>query len=150
MHEEKFEEFRGDFSLLIESGFIAVKQLDEIGAVRIFTAAQALNPTSTAPKIGMGFIALNKMQIKEATGIFEEVVALEPENSLAQTFLAICLLLTKGKHKKGEKLIQDILAKETDPTVRNLANVSLHWSQKELAKKRSTSPFFINQKEETD
>ena len=30
-------------------------------------------PPSTAPKIGMGFIALNKLEIKEATKIFEDV-----------------------------------------------------------------------------
>src|SRR5262245_26188170 len=107
MNEEKFDEFREDFSLLIESGFVAVKQLDEVSAVRIFDAAQALKPQHVATKIGMGFIALNKMQIKEATKIFEEVVAVEPEHDLAQTFLAMCFLLTKGKHKKGEKSIQE-------------------------------------------
>ena len=60
---------------------------------RIFEAAQLLNPQSTAPQIGLGYIALNKLQMKEACLIFESIVELEPENQLAQTFLGICYLL---------------------------------------------------------
>lgn len=144
MNEEKFEEFKKDYSLLIESGFVAVKQLDEIGAIRIFTATQALSPKNTAPKIGMGFIALNKMQIKEATKIYEEVVAVEPENHLAQAFLAICFLVTKGKLKKGQKLMQETLEKSDDPTIKNLAVLALEWAIRDLSK--PSSPYF--QKEE--
>lgn len=147
MNEEKFDEFREDFSLLIEAGFIAVKQLDEISATRIFWAAQALSVKNTAPKIGIGFISLNKLEIKEATRIYESVVEQEPENHLAQIFLGICFLLTKGKQKKGEKLIQETMAKTSDPTVKNLGAVSLQWSEKDLSKK-TKAPFFANQKDE--
>src|ERR1700722_4742645 len=120
MSEDKLEEFKEDFALLIEAGFIAVKQLDETSASRIFHAAQAINPDSRAPQIGLGYIALNKLEVKEATKIFEEVVNKEPENYLAQTFLGICFLLTKPKRKKGEKLIQDAIEKSSDPTVKSL------------------------------
>lgn len=146
MNEEKFEEFKEDFALLIEAGFVAVKQLDEISATRIFNAAQCLSPKNTAPKIGMGFIALNKLEIKEATRIYESIVEVEPDNHLAQTFLAMCFLLTKGKRKKGEKLIQETMAKTTDPTIKNLGTISLEWSEKDLSKK-SKAPFFAGQKE---
>jgi Tfp pilus assembly protein PilF len=104
MTKQKIEDFKEDFSLLIEAGFIAVKQLDEISATRIFHAAQEINPDSTAPQIGLGYIALNKLEVKHATKIFEEVAQKEPENYLAQTFLGICFLLTKAKRKKGKKL----------------------------------------------
>lgn len=146
MNEEKFDEFKEDFSLLIESGFVAVKQLDEIGAIRIFAAAQCLSPLNTAPKIGLGFIAMNKLEIKEATSIFEAVVKQEPDNHLAQTFYAMCFLLTKGKQKKGEKLIREIMEKTTDPAIKNLGAISLEWSEKDLSKK-SKAPFFAGQKE---
>lgn len=148
MNEEKFEDFKEDFSLLIEAGFVAVKQLDEISATRIFYAAQGLSPNSTAPKIGMGFIALNKLEIKEATKIFEHVTGIEPDNHLALTFLGICFLLTKGKRKKGEKIIHETMEKTTDPAVKNLGAVSLEWSEKELSKK--TNPFLASQKEPED
>lgn len=136
------QEFKEDFSLLIEAGFIAVKQLDETSAIRIFNAAQAISPNNTAPQIGMGYIALNKLDVKEAAKIFEEVVKKEPENYLAQTFLGICCLLNKPKRKRGEKLIRDAMGKTTDPTVKNLGEVSLEWAEKDL--KKELAPFFAN------
>ena len=144
MDEEKISGFKEDFSLLIEAGFVAVKQLDEISATRIFEAAQALNPSSTAPKIGIGYIALNKLEIKKATQIFEEIVEKEPDNYLAQTFLGICFLLTKGDVQKGKTLIQEAMQKTTDPTIKNLGAVTIEWADKDLSKKGKL-PFFANQ-----
>lgn len=144
MDKENMQEFKEDFSLLIEAGFVAVKQLDETSATRIFQAAQALSPHSTAPQIGLGYIALNKLEVKEATRIFESVVQKEPDNHLAQTFLGMCFLLTREKRKKGEKLIKEIMEKTHDPTIKNLGAISLEWSEKDLSKK-SLSPFFGSQ-----
>jgi len=119
MEENKLDDFKNDFSLLIEAGFVAVKQLDETSATRIFQAAQTVNPQSSTPQLGLGYIALNKLEVKTATKIFEEIVQKEPENHLAQAFLAICFLLTKSKRNIGEKMvkilfkIQPILPSET-------------------------------------
>lgn len=143
---EEMSAFKEDFSLLIEAGFVAVKQLDEISAARIFNAAQVISPDSTAPQIGLGYIALNKLEVKKATRIFEEVTAKDPENYLAQTFLGICFLLTKPKRKKGEKMIKDAMAKTDDPTIKNLGNVSLEWAEKDLNKIKS--PFFADKDEQ--
>lgn len=146
MAKQTIGDFKEDFQLLIEAGFIAVKQLDEISATRIFNAAQTINPDSTAPQIGLGYIALNKLEVKHATKIFEEVAAKEPENQLAQTFLGICFLLTKPKRKKGEKLIQEAMEKTRDPTIKNLGEISLKWAEKDL--KDLKSPFFNHEKGE--
>lgn len=146
--DDLLQEFKEDFPLLIEAGFVAVKQLDETSAVRIFNAAQAISPNNTAPQIGMGYIALNKLEIKEATRIFEEVVKKEPQNHLAQTFLGICFLLNKPKRKKGEKLIQEAMEKTTDPTIRNLGAISLEWAEKDL--KKEVAPFFATKQIETE
>jgi len=145
MDETKFGDFKEDFSLLIEAGFVAVKQLDETSASRIFHAAQVISPNSTAPQLGLGYISLNKLEIKEATKIFEEIVAKEPENYLAQTFLGICFLLTKPKRKKGEKLVRDSMGKTSDPTIKSLCKLSLEWAEKDLKKEKA--PFFASQKE---
>ncbi len=147
MEEGKLRDFKEDFALLIEAGFVAVKQLDETSSKRIFEAAQLLSPNSTAPQIGLGYIALNKLQVKEAAQIFEKVVEREPENFLAQTFLGICFLLNKQKRKKGEKLIKDAMAKSTDPTIKNLGLISLEWADKDL-KKMTKAPFFAGKQEE--
>jgi lipopolysaccharide biosynthesis regulator YciM len=134
------QNFRDDFSLLIEAGFIAVKQLDEISATRLFHAAQAVNPTSVVPKIGLGYIALNKLDLKNATRSFEEVLEKEPENYLAQVFLGISFLLIKPKRKKGEKLIQEAVEKSSDQSVIDLGKISLEWAEKDLTKEKA--PFF--------
>jgi hypothetical protein len=73
------------------------------------------------------------------------VVRREPDNHLAQVFLGICFLLTKPKRKKGEQLIRNSMAKTTDPTIKNLGEISLEWARKDLSKK--DSPFFANLQE---
>lgn len=148
MEQEKLQEFKDDFALLIEAGFVAVKQLDETSATRIFHAAQMLSPQSTAPQIGLGYISLNKLDIKEATKVFDSVIAKEPDNYLAKTFLGICFLLTKDKRKKGEKIIKESMEKTQDPTVKNLGAISLEWAEKDL--KKTLSPFFGPQEDEKD
>lgn len=141
MDQSLLEDFKSDFALLIEAGFIAVKQLDELSATRIFNAAQAISPDSVAPQIGLGYIALNKLEVKQAAKIFEAVLEKEPNNYLAQTFLGISFLLNKPKRKKGEKLIQDAIAKSDDPTVKSLGKISLEWAEKDLSKENK-APFF--------
>lgn len=143
MEQDKLQEFKEDFSLLIEAGFIAVKQLDETSATRIFNAAQTMNPTSTAPQLGLGYIALNKLEMKEATKVFEAILKQEPENYLAQTFLGICFILSKPRRKKGEKLIREAMDKATDPTIKALGQISLEWAEKDLKKEKA--PFFAAQ-----
>lgn len=140
MEKTTISELREDFPLLIEAGFVAVKQLDEASATRIFQAAQLINPESTAPQIGLGYIALNKLDIKEASQIFESVLAKEPDNHLAHTFLAICMLLNKTQRSEGEKLIKEIVAKANDPTIKALGEISLEWAEKDL--KKLKAPFF--------
>jgi hypothetical protein len=133
-------EFREDLSLLIEAGFIAVKQLDELSATRIFEAAQTMAPDSTAPQVGLGFIALNKLETKKAIQIFETILAKEPDNYLAQTFLGICFLLNPKLRSRGEKLIGEAMEKTDDPTIKELAKTSLVWAEKDL--KKAKAPFF--------
>lgn len=145
--EEKLQLFREDFALLIEAGFVAVKQLDETSATRIFNAAQVLKPESVAPQIGLGYIALNKLEVKVAVKIFEEVVKKEPENWLAQTFLGMCFLLMKPKRKAGEKLIREAISQTADPTIKSLGKLAIEWAEKDL-KGKEVAPFFAKQEKE--
>ena len=148
MTEEKLQDFRQDFALFIEAGFVAVKQLDETSAKRLFHAAQVLDPESTAPQIGLGYVALNKLEVKEASEIFEKVRKQEPDNYLAQAFLGICYLLVKSKREEGEKLIDEAKKQSKDETVQNLCKISLDWAEKDLKKRDKKAPFFSNQSPE--
>lgn len=136
MSEESLvDHFKDDFVLLIEAGFVAVKQLDEIAARRLFKAAELLNPDNPASQLGLGYIALNKLQLNEATKMFESILKKEPTHYLAQALLGVCYIMSKTKRKKGEELIQDAKEKSDDPTIKNLANVCTEWANKDLKSK---------------
>lgn len=134
------DQFQDDFSLFIEAGFVAVKQLDEVSANRLFHAAHLLQSKSVAPNIGMGYIALNKLEIKRATEIFTEVLQMEPDHHLAQTFLAICHLLKKASRDQGKAELKKIEQSTDDPTIVNLCKTSLKWAEKDLS--GGAAPFF--------
>lgn len=140
MEREKIQDFKPDFALLIQAGFIAIKQLDETSARRIFQAALVINRESTAPLVGIGYIALSKLEVKEATQIFEAIVNKEPDNHLATMFLGICYLLNKVKRDVGEKLISETMEKTDDETIKNVGRVAMEWSEKDL--KKLKAPFF--------
>ena len=138
--DDILKDFREDYALLVEAGFVAVKQLDENGARYLFKAAELLNPSNVASQLGIGYIALNKLEINEATKIFSAIVKKDPEHYLAQTLLGICYMLTKNKLKEGQKLIQDAKSKSDEPTIKTLADICMVWADKDLAVKAS-SPF---------
>lgn len=140
--DDTLDQFKDDFALMIEAGFVAVKQLDEISAMRLFQAAQMLEPESPAPQIGLGYIALNKLEVAKATEIFKGVLAVEPDHHLAQAFLGLCYMLKKGNRKQGEELVNKVLEETDDETVVNLCKVSMEWSKKEL--RGTKAPFFQN------
>ncbi len=144
MEQEKFQEFDEDFALLIEAGFIAIKQLDEMSAKKIFQAAQIIRPDSQIPKMGIASIALNKLELKEAIRLYGEVLEKEPQNHTAQVFLGLSYLFSKnnpGYQKKGEKLIRETLEKTDEPIVKQLGISGLEWLEKEKGK---TKPPFFN------
>ena len=61
MHLNKFKD---DFFLFLEAGFIAVNQADEDAAVKLFKAAQLLDPQQSLPQIGFGYLHLHKLELK--------------------------------------------------------------------------------------
>lgn len=136
MNEENvLDFFVDDFSLFIEAGFVAIKQLDEIASRRLFKAAEVLNPNNPAPQLGLGYIALNKLRVSEAISTFESIVKKDPEHHLAKALLGVAYLLTQDKKKKGEQLILDAKERSDDPTIKNLAEVCLEWLKKDLGVK---------------
>lgn len=137
------DEFDSDFSLFIEAGFVAVRQLDEQGARQCFHAAQVIRPDDPTPMIGLGYIALNKLEIKEAADAFTKVVEKYPEHHLAQTFLGMTYLLSKNKKNEGKKLIKKVMRQTDDETVKNLGKISLDWCEKDIDAQKA--PFFVPQ-----
>jgi hypothetical protein len=66
--ENRLQCFVEDYSLLIEAGFVAIKQNDEISARRLFKAAEVIHPENPASQVGLGYIELNKLRVSQAAG----------------------------------------------------------------------------------
>lgn len=133
--ESLLDYFKEDYALFIEAGFVAVKQLDEIAARRLFKAAELLNPDNPASQLGLGYIALNKLEMAEATRIFEGILKKDPSHYLAQALLGICYMMSKTKRKKGEKLVSEAKEKSDDPSIKHLADVCMDWASSDLKAK---------------
>lgn len=127
------QKFKDHFILLCEAGFIAVNQADEDAATKLFKASELLNPTNTLPKIGMGYMHMMKLELKQACKLFDEVLAKEPNNEMAKAFLGLSYALTASEVNKGEHLLEEA-KKAHDPMIKNLAKSSLEFIEKFIKK----------------
>lgn len=137
----QLEKFKQDYILMAEAGFIAVNQTDEDSAVKLFNAATLLDPTSLLPKIGMGYIHLVKLELKQAIKIFEEVLAVDPKNETAKAFLGISLSLNPTECAKGEKVLEEMTKNAQEPMVKNLSITALEFVEKFV--KKAPSPAHV-------
>lgn len=140
MAEDKLAPYRSDFGLMIEAGFVATKQLDETSAIRLFNAAALLDTESAAPIVGLGYIAMNKLEVKEAEKLFKKAIEMDPGHDLAKAFLGITYLLVEARRDEGKKLLNEAMENTEDPTIVNLVKTSMEWAESDLTKKRA--PFF--------
>lgn len=128
------QKYKDDFALLLEAGFIASNQADEDAAVKLFKASQVLNPDNQLPKIGFGYVHLLKLELKQATDRFEDVLKKEPMNYMAQALLGLSFALTTKEVAKGEKLLHEALTKTDDASVKNMASTALEFVEKYVKK----------------
>lgn len=127
------DEYKEDFLLLIEAGFIAINQTDEDSAIKLFKAAEAIDKTNSLIQIGRGYLALHKLELKKAIEEFEAVLKKEPNNDMAKAFLGIAISMTPKNMQKGEKILEETL-KSDDKEVKKLANIALDFIDKFVKK----------------
>ena len=132
------EKFSEDFYLLLEAGFLSVNEADEDSALKLFKAAQLLKPENTFPKVGLGYMHLCKLEIKQAIQTFKEVVEKEPKNEMAKTLLGICLSMSPKETTKGEQLLEETLSNSHDKGIKDLANTAIDFVDKFV--KKAPSP----------
>ncbi len=121
----KLNKYKEDFFLLVEGGFIAVNQADEDAALKLFRAAEMLNPEHSLPKIGIGYLHLHKLELKEACQSFQEVIEMQPENEMAKAFLGISMSLTPNQVSAGEKILTETATHSHDPLLKKLSNTAI-------------------------
>ncbi len=128
------ENYKNDFILLCEAGFIAVNQMDDDAARKLFAASSLLDPKNSLPKIGMGYLYLCKLELKEAIKAFEEALKLEPTSEMAKTFIGLARSLTQDQMAAGEKILEESASKAKDPSIKTLATSALEFVEKFVKK----------------
>lgn len=129
---------KDQFLLLAEAGFIAINQADEDAAIKLFKAAELLDPQNTLPKIGMGYLHLCKLELKQASKIFQDLLTADPNNEMARAFLGLSLSLNPAEVAKGEQVLEQAAKNSKDPMVKHLAADSLQFVEKFV--KKAPSP----------
>jgi|ERR1700722_6566971 len=129
---------KDQFLLLAEAGFIAINQSDEDAAIKLFKASELLDPDNLLPRIGMGYMHLCKLELKQAIKLFEEILTKDPHNEMARAFLGLSLSLNPAELTKGEKVLEEAAEKSKDPAIKNLAISALEFVEKFV--KKTPSP----------
>lgn len=117
------KKFKEDYILLVEAGFIAVNQADEESSLALFRAAKLLDPANSLADVGMGYLHLHKLELKQAIREFEGVVEKEPNNQMARALLGICVSMTPGATTKGEQILHEA-GKSKDPMIKELVHTA--------------------------
>lgn len=128
------KKYKDDFILLAEAGFIAVNQADEDSALKLFKAAEMLDPSNILPKIGFGYLHLHKLELKQAVKNFEEVLEKDPHNDMAKAFMGLCLSMMPNTIDKGEKILEQTM-KSKDPMIKKMAGSAIDFVEKFVKKK---------------
>jgi hypothetical protein len=131
---DTIQKYKDQFILLVEAGFIAVNQADEDSAIKLFKASELLNPTNSLPKIGMGYLHLCKLELKQACQFFKGVLEKDPHNEMAKTFLGLSMSLTPNDVAKGEKILEEAAKEAHDSDIKKLATSAIEFVEKFVKK----------------
>lgn len=141
---EDLKKYDEDFFLFLEAGFIAINQADEDSAVKLFKTCEIFRPENPLIKIGLGYLHLHKLELKQACEYFEKVLQADPSNEMANTFLGIALSLTPDKVSKGEQILEKAAQSASDAQVKKVANTTLEFVEEFV--KKTPGPAEIKRK----
>lgn len=128
------ESYKQHLTTLIEAGFIAVNQSDEDSAVKLFKAADLLSPGDFLPKLGMGYLHLCKLELKQACSVFNDVLEKEPENEIAKAFLGLCMSLNPNEVDKGAEILKEADKSTKNPLLKNMTSNAIAFVDKFVKK----------------
>ena len=127
----QLSKFKDDFILLLEAGFIAVNQMDDDSAQKLFKASKLLDNKNILPVVGAGYLHFHKLELKEAIHEFEQALKMEPKNEMAKTLLGICHSFLPSTIEKGEQILAET-AKSKEPTVKKLSKTTIDFVEKHV------------------
>lgn len=123
---EKIKEFKVDAPMLVEAGFVAIKQVDEDSAKKCFLGAMVIDQDLSLPVVGLGMVSLLKLDLAEAERLFNIVLQKEPDNQMARTMLGITNLyrISDEGLKEGKSLIEEAMDETDDHSIKELGGYS--------------------------
>ena len=133
--EEQYQTIEDDFNLLFELGFVALKQSDFTSSTQLFQAITAIDPDDTSHQFGLACIAMYKLELDKSAELFKKYLTSNPQNERVRICLGLVYILSLEKTKEGEKIVQEVLDKTTNPPIKDLAKRVLEWSAKNTDKK---------------
>ncbi len=131
---QQMQKYTDDWLLLVEAGFIAANQADEDAAFKLFRASQLLSPDNSLSHVGMGYVHMLKLELKQACQKFEEILKKEPNHEMARALLGLSTALSTKEIEKGENLLKQSLSKTQDPSVKAMASTAIEFVEKFVKK----------------
>ena len=131
--------FEQDKLLFLEGAFIAINQSDMESAKWLVDAAEVFDKHNPLCGIARGYMALHRLDSKEAEKWFKGVLKEHPNNELARTFLGLTHIIGEKKMSEGEKICADIMKESADTEVKKLAASALEFADKEMKGGRKAS-----------
>jgi tetratricopeptide (TPR) repeat protein len=128
------EEYKEHYATFIEAGFIAVNQSDEDSAVKLFKAADQINPGNFLSQLGLGYLHLCKLELKQSVKIFTEVLEKDPNNEVAKAFLGLSLSLNPKEVDKGTEILKETDKNTKDPFLKTLTGNAISFVEKFIKK----------------
>jgi hypothetical protein len=132
------EAYKKDFYLFLEGGFVAIKEMDEDSARKLFDVAKLLQPDNPLVYIGYSYIHLCKLELNKAEEFCKKALEYESENETAKSLLGVILSMNSEKMSDGEKILNEAATRSNVKEVKNLANAGLEFIDKVI--KKDTSP----------
>jgi len=127
------EEYKEDYFLFLEAGFIAINQADEDSVLKLFNATKLLDSKNPLTEVGMGYLHLHKLELEKSIKCFENILKKDPKNEMAKTFLGIALSWSPTRGLKGESLLVET-KKSNDKQIKNLSSSALNFVDKFIKK----------------
>ncbi|MBU6149292.1 MAG: hypothetical protein KGQ54_03775 [Verrucomicrobia bacterium] len=117
---QTFKKHKDDFVLLLEAGFVSIMHQDEDSTIKLFKAAQLLDPENVMPKIGMAYMHLLKLDLRPAISYIKQALNKEPKNEFAQALYGVILTFSPDMGAEGAQLLHKTHEHTSDPDIRKL------------------------------
>lgn len=131
------ESYKDDFYLFLEGGFLAIKEMDEDSARKLFDTAKLLQPKNPLVYVGYAYIHLCKLELTKAEELVRKALEFESENETAKSLLGVILSMSQKKLPEGEKILNEAVSRSNTKEVKNMANAALEFIDKLVKKDAS-------------